>query len=410
MAEIDFSITADRRGTNSVKWNRNAIESISANPDALPFWVADMDFLPEEHIKARAKEIAELGIYGYPTEFSDLNKKISSWLEGKHNWKVSQEDVVFTMGLLHGIALSIDLFTKEGDHILVPTPAYRPFRMLCENSNRVVEELPLHYSDGAFSLNKAAFIEHAENSSMILFCSPHNPTGIVFSEDELEFVLKTAKQLNIPVISDEIHADLVHPNAKHIPMGKANEGINAECITFMAPSKTFNIAGEHSAFAVFSDAGQKLRFTEKQKALCLTAPGYISGELSLAAYTYGLEYNRELCDYLGGNMAFIREYLKKNCPEIVPVNGKASFVIFFDCSAIYQKVVRQVKDNPDEYKGGNEGGILSKYFGVEAGIAINDGTWFGDEYGSFVRFNYGTSRNSVEEALRRITKAVKALR
>ena len=410
MEKIDFSIAADRRGTDSVKWDKNAIESISSNPDALPFWVADMDFLPEEHIRETARGIAENGIFGYPKEHSDLNSLISRWLHEKHGWDVVPVDIVFTMGLLHGIALAIDLFTSKGDRILIPMPAYRPFRTICEDSERTAEEMPLHYENGMFSLDYDEFRQHAEKCSMILFCSPHNPSGLVFSRKDLEYVLRTAKELGIPVISDEIHADLVHPTAEHIPLGKANDGINADCITFMATSKTFNIAGEHSAFAVFSDPEKKAAFMRKQKALCLTAPGLTAGALTETVYRYGLDYNARLCRYLEENADFIREFLKENCPEIRITNGDASFVVFLDCTEIFDKAKKKTEEAPERYAGGDGGGILSRFFGAEAGIAMNDGTWFGDEYRGFVRFNYGTSRDMVRIALERISEAVKALR
>ncbi len=410
METINFDIAADRRGTNSVKWDKKAIESIASNPEAEPFWVADMDFLPEPHIKAKTMEIAENGIFGYPSDSSKLNSLFCSWLLKKHNWTINPENAVFTMGLLHGIALAVDLFTEEGDRILVPTPAYRPFRTLTEEAGRIVEEMPLHYENGIFSLDHASFKEHAERCSMILFCSPHNPSGLVFSDEDLRFILECSKKLDIPVLSDEIHADLVHPSAHHIPMGKVNDSIGANCITFMAPSKTFNVAGEHSAFAVFSNGDMKKRFTKKQSALCVSHPGYLIGELSEAAYRNGIEYNKKLCAYLEENANTIRSYLKENCPELKLTNGNASFVTFIDCTEIYAKVRKKVESDPERYEGGDEGGILSRFFGVEAGVAMNDGTWFGDEYYGFVRFNYGTSRECILKALKRITDAVRSLK
>ncbi len=410
MEKIDFSKTADRENTNSIKWNKDAIANIASNRDAKPFWVADMDFISESHIHEEAIKIAENGVFGYPSQSSELLNAFSSWLLKRHEWSVDRANIVFTMGLLHGIGLAIDLFTKPGDRILVPSPTYRPFRTLCEASDRIMEDMPLHYEDGVFSLDRESFAAHARRSSLILFCSPHNPSGLVFSESDLSFVLETAKELDIPVFSDEIHADLVHPKAHHIPMGKANEKIGAKCITYMAPSKTFNVAGEHSAFAVFSDIEMLKIFKKKQEALFLTTPGYLIGELSLAAYKHGYEYNKELCKYLEENASFIRTYFEKNVPELKLVNGDASFVTFIDCASIYDKVKAKAESNKERYKGGEGGGILSRFFGVEAAVAMNDGTWFGDEYYNFVRFNYGTSRERVKEAVENIAKAVKALR
>ena len=403
-----FDKSPDRRKTNNVKWNSRAIESISANPEAQPFWVADMDFFADDALIGKAQKVASSGVYGYPV-FDDLEKTFASWLERKHGWKTEPSTITYSMGLLHGIALAIDCFTKPGDRIVIPSPTYRPFRELCSLSGRIMEELELDYSDYRFSLDIDKLEEKAENASMILFCSPQNPTGIVFTEEELEGVLRIGKKYNIPVLSDEIHADLVHPGFTHIPMGKANEKVGAKTITFMAPSKTFNLAGEHSAFLIFSDSAMMKTWKDRQAALWLTTPGYFIGEMSKTAYTECDDYNRALCAYLGENAAFIDEYFMKHDSGIRKVKGGSSFVTFLDCSKVYDRIKEKVESNPERYKGGDGGGILSRFFGVEASVACNDGTWFGEQYYSFIRFNFGTNRDAIEKALERMKNAVESL-
>ena len=402
-----FDETADRRGTNSEKWNKKAIASIAVNGEAEPFWVADMDFKPEPHIKAKAEELSTLGVFGYPS-FPTFREIAASWLEKKHNWIVDKENILYSMGLLHGVSMCINLLTNKGDRILVPSPTYRPFRLLCSLNDRVMEDYELGYKDGSYYLDRERFIESAKRSKMILFCSPHNPSGLVFSREELEFVLNTAKELNIPVVSDEIHGDLVHPGYTHIPMGKANENIGAETVTLMAPSKTFNVAGEHSAIAVFSSGSTLKRFKHAQDALWVSEPGYLIGELTEAAYKDGLEWNKELCKYLGENAELITSFFAENDLGIKMVNGKASFVTFLDCTGVYDKIKKKVEETPEKYES-TSGGVLSRFFGVEALVAMNDGSWFGEQYYKFVRFNYGTSRDKVYNALLRIKKAVESL-
>lgn len=405
---MNFDISADRRNTNSIKWNRKAIENISANPDAEPFWVADMDFYPESHIQEAGKTLAGLGIYGYPS-FPKDTSAVAAWIRTKHNWILPKEKIVFTQGLLHALALSVNLFSKDGDKLLVCSPMYRPFREIPRRNNRVLIEHNLGYEDGMFYLDRERFAKDAENANMIIFCSPQNPSGIVFSAEDLTFVLETAKKLGITVISDEIHSDLVHPGAKHLPMGLVNERVGARCITLFAPSKTFNIAGEHCAFAVFSNNEMEEKFKAAESALWLDEPALTAGELAYAAYSKGAEYNKALCRYLGETVEAMRTYLAANCPAMRLVNSQASFVTFIDCGEFYQKIETEVLAHPDRYKGGESGGVLSRFFGVAAGVAMNDGTWFGDDWKNFVRFNYGTSRNRVMKALERMVRAVKAL-
>ena len=235
------------------------------------------------------------------------------------------------------------------------------------------------------------------------------PSGIVFSEEELRFILETAKELGILVISDEIHSDLVHPGKKHIPMNKVNESIGADCITLFAPSKTFNIAGEHSSFIVFSSAEKREEFRAREHAMRLDEPSIVIGELASSAYEHGLEYNKELCAYLGENVRRIDEFLKSSDSGMKMVNAEASFVAFLDCIDVYDKVKAEIEAHPEKYTGGKGGGILSRFFGVNASVAVNDGTWFGEQWGHFVRFNYGTSSDKVLGALTRMTEALKAL-
>ena len=402
-----FDETADRRGTNSEKWNKNSIASIAVNGEAEPFWVADMDFKPEPHIKAKAEELATLGVFGYPS-FPTFREIAASWLEKKHNWIVDKENILYSMGLLHGVSMCINLLTNKGDRILVPSPTYRPFRLLCSLNDRVMEDYELGYKDGSYYLDRERFIESAKRSKMILFCSPHNPSGLVFSRDELEFVLTTAKNLNIPVVSDEIHGDLVHPGYTHIPMGKANENIGAETVTLMAPSKTFNVAGEHSAIAIFSSGSTLKRFKHAQDALWVSEPGYLIGEVTEAAYKDGLEWNKDLCKYLGENAELINSFFAENDLGIKMVNGKASFVTFLDCTGVYDKIKKRVEETPEKYES-TSGGVLSRFFGVEASVAMNDGSWFGDQYYKFVRFKYEISRDNVYNELLRIKKSVESL-
>ena len=406
---MNFDITVDRRGTNSVKWNRKSIAEIAANPEAEPFWVADMDFQTDEHIRKAGLDLAKLGVYAYPAFGDTLTAAASGWLEKKHGWKVRPDDLTFTMGMLHGIASVLDLFTEKGDRILVPSPMYKPFRDIPTQLGRTLVEHDLAYSNGSFRLDKERFAKDAEGVRCILFCSPQNPSGIVFSEDDLKFVLETGKRNGAFIISDEIHSDLVHPGAMHIPMGKANENTGADAITFFAPSKTFNIAGEHMAFVHFSNSERKEIFRDREAAMRLHEPSITIGQLTLAAYHEGLEYNKELCAYLGENARAIREFCTEKCPELVMADGQASFVTFIDASAVYDRIEKKVLENPERYAGGDGGRVLSRFFGVEAGVAMNDGTWFGKQWKHFVRFNYGTSKASVIAALERMKAAIDAL-
>ncbi len=402
----DFDTEVKRGGTDCEKWDKENIRKICGNPEATPFWVADMDLTTSSAIHNAMRAEADFGVAGY-RDYTNLKNDFISFAARRHEWKIEEEEVLFAQGMLHAIALALQLFSSAGDEVVVPLPAYRPFVTMVEMQERRLSPYHFDYKEGVFSFNFDTFKKISENAKVILFCSPQNPTGIVFSQEELKELLTLAKERDQLVLCDEIHADLVHPSAHHTPMGKANESIGAKCITFMAPSKTFNIAGEHCAFAHFSHKELKDAFEKQQKALFLTSPGYFIGAMARAAYNDSADHYRELSSYLEENVRFIKKYLAENIPDVKLSNAEASFVAFLDCTKLLDKVQQDAQKHPELYDGDNN--LLSHFFGQRACICMNDGTWFGEDYKGFVRFNYGTSRKMIEKALECIKQAIDSL-
>ncbi len=402
----DFDTYIDRRGTSAIKWSRDAIKDICGNPDAVPYWVADMDLPTSKAIHRSMREAAEFGVAGY-SDHPSQQKSFIGFLKRKHNWDVDEKNVTYVQGLLHGLALAMQTFTNAGDSVLVMYPSYAPFEGMAKLNDRKVIEYDLAYSDGRFSFDRESYEKKAKDAKLIMLCSPHNPSGMLFTKDELEFILRLAKENGQLVFSDEIHADLAHPGFHHLPLGKANEGIGAKVITFMAPSKTFNIAGEHFAEAIFSDKDMLERYKKEQAKLYVTSPGFFIGEMASAAYADSDDQNTELCKYLGENAAFIREYISENIPQLKFANAEASFVGFIDCTAIFDRVKADKEKHPEFYDGDHF--IMSHFFGHYANVCMNDGSWFGESYASFVRFNYGTSKEMVRKGLEAIKRAVDSL-
>ncbi len=403
----DFDSFIDRRGTSAIKWSPAAIKDICGNENALPFWVADMDIPTSNAIHKAMMDAAAFGVAGY-SDHPGQQSNFIGFLERKHGWKVDEKHVVYAQGLLHGLALALKTFTEEGESVLVMYPSYAPFEQMVKINDRKVMEYDLAYSDGVFSFDRERYADLSKDAKLIMLCSPHNPSGMVFTEEELKFILSLAKERGQLVFADEIHADLVHPKKHHTPLGKANESIGARTITFMAPSKTFNIAGEHFAQAIFSDLDMAERYRKEQAKLYVTSPGFFIGEMANAAYSDSDDQNRELCAYLGESADIIRKFLDEKVPELKLVNADASFVAFIDCSKIVERVKKDMERNPEFYDGDHY--LMSHFFGHYAGICMNDGSWFGAKYSSFVRFNYGTSREMVMKGLEAIEKAVKTLR
>lgn len=402
----DFSKAVNRRGTNSVKWNEETLKDVCGNKNAIAAWVADMDLETAPAIHNRLINDANLGVIGYPKFEDKINNAFISFLKRRHNWIVQKDHVLFAQGMLHSITLSVNLFTNEGDKILLPYPSYPPFETIININNRVNVPFHLTYENNSFKLDRDAFKDMCKGIKCILFCSPHNPTSIVFSKEDLRFVLECAKENDAIIICDEIHADLVHPSKTHYPLGLVNEEVGARVITCMAPSKSFNIAGEHASFVLFSDLDDCKAFQKAQERLFISGPAHLAGNMCLEAYTNSDDFNKELCAHLESNANFIEEYLKENLPMLHFMNGGATFVSLIDCSAIYPLVLKDKEKNPEAYCTSSD---LSHFFGHYGGICLNDGTTFGKEYYEFVRINFGTSRDELLKVLSGMKKAIEIL-
>ena len=410
MNSFDFDIPVDRAGSLSVKWDTQPIKSICGNPEALPFWVADMDFTVAPGISEALRKQADHAVLGYPC-FDNLQETFCAWTKIRHHWEPDLASVVVAPGMLTSLAVLMDELTIEGDGVIVPLPAYQPFVRMVKNLGRTLIPWDLRYDQStahfALDLEKLEQCMQQPSTKLLLFCSPHNPTGRVFSEEELTRIATLARDNHVMVLSDEIHADLAYSTATHIPFDVIARRTGCQAVTCMAPSKTFNIAGEHFSVAVCSDHQLSARFSRRQRALFL-GTGLLSTVTALAAYREGYAWLMELIGYLESQADFIETFIRERIPRLRFVKPQASFIGFFDCSSILEDVKRDAEHHPELYDPTRspEGGLLSRFFGQRAGIVMNDGTWFGERYGQFVRFNFGAQRSRVEEALLRIAKAI----
>ncbi|MGI6466757.1 MAG: MalY/PatB family protein [Sphaerochaetaceae bacterium] len=397
----------NRVGTPSVKWDKGAIKSICNNSEALPFWVADMDFKSPLSVINELTKAAEHGVFGYPS-FKNIKSSFIKWASYRHNWKVDSSLLLPFSGMLSSIATLIELYSKEGDKIILPMPAYKPFVRIITLLNREVASWPMVFENGQFQLDFEKFDElvKSTNSPILLFCSPHNPTGRVFSEDELNKVAQISSKHKIVVLSDEIHSDLTYPNHTHIPFDIVAKKYNLECATCISPSKTFNIAGEHFSYVVSCSSEMHNTLSSRQSALGLN-PSLLGTTLALAAYDGGKKWLEDLLIYLEKESNSIKNAFEHSGTGLKFILPEASFIGLIDCSSIYDKVVLDSKNNPFLYDESisPEGGLLSRFFGQRASIAMNDGSWFGDNYKTYVRLNFATNKESIDLAIKSIIKA-----
>jgi cystathionine beta-lyase len=406
-----FDSHIDRKASLSVKWNKEAIKQICGNAEADAFWVADMDFQVAPEIRSEAIALAEHGIFGYPYA-NNQRQVFCSWAKNRHRMDVKPNQVVVSGGVLNSISLLTEMLSSEKDQIIVPMPAYQPFVTIVHRLGRTLLEWPLLYdkNNHRFSLDWEAFERLCTKAKILIFCNPHNPSGLVFSKAELTRLCNIAKEQNVLIISDEIHADLSF--TEHVSILEVAQETGCEAIVCMAPSKTFNIAGEHYSITLFNNQVLREQFITRLEQLFLSGTSNFATTIALAAYEKGLPYIQALLQYLQETATSIETFLETRIPSIHFIRPQASFIALLDCSEILSLVEADAKANPELYDRSlsPSGGLLSRFFGQRASIAVNDGTWFGGEdYRYFVRFNFGTPKANVNRALQNIEQAVKFL-
>lgn len=386
--KYDFDQIIDRRNTNSVKID--ALKEVFGADDLIPLWVADMEFLSPPEITDALKKRVEHGIFGYYTPDDAYFKSIINWLKNRHSWTVDKQDVIFVPGVVKGFAFAIDAFTNVGDKIIIQPPVYPPFKTTSEGLNRKIVNNPLIYDNGQYSMDFDNLREVAKTGcKMLILCNPQNPSGRIWSKDELSELAEICFDNQILVVSDEIHSDLVLRGNEHIPFATVSNKAAQNNITLMAPSKTFNIAGIVSSFAVVENEEIRKKYFNYLNARQLgdgTIFGYIAAEY---AYEYGEEWLNQALEYIQENIDFVDDYLQNYIPQIKAVKPDASFLIWLDCRALNLS-------QPE----------LEKLFIQKAKLALNSGTMFGKEGKGFMRLNVGCPRITLEKALDNLKKAV----
>lgn len=386
--KYDFDQVIDRNNTNSVKVD--ALNEVFGSDDLIPLWIADMDFLSPPEITKALKERVEHGLFGYVKPGQEYFDSIVNWLKRKHNWSVSAQNISFVPGVVKGFAFAIDAFTEVGDKIIIQPPVYPPFKATSEGLNREIINNPLILEDGRYRMDFDHLRTLAKTDcKMLILCNPQNPSGRIWTKEELAELAEICYDNDILVVSDEIHADLALPGNKHVAFATVSEKAAQNSITLMAPSKTFNIAGVVSSFAVVENKKNRDKYFNYLNARQL-GKGSIFGYLAAqTAYEEGEEWLSQALEYIQKNIDFVDDYLKANIPQIQIMKPEASFLIWLDC--------REMNLSQSE---------LENFFIQKAKLALNSGTMFGQEGEGFMRLNVGCPQITLEKALENLKKAV----
>ena len=388
MAKYNFDQIVDRRGTNALK--TDVLKERYGSDDLIPLWVADMDFLSPPAVSEAIIERAKHGLFGYTSPSQAYYDSIINWIKSNHNWTVDQQWLTFIPGIVKGIAFVIDCFSTQENHIIIQPPVYHPFKIIPTLHQRKVVDNPLVLEAGHYKMDLKDLNKKIDSSTKILIlCNPHNPGGRVWTKQELVDLAEICYDNDILVISDEIHSDMAFGDNKHVPFASVSEKAAQNSISFMAPSKTFNIAGIVSSYSIIPNDKIRTKFNNYLKSSELEE-GHIFAYLAAqAAYEKGGEWLKEAKEYIWGNILYVEEFMKSNIPQIKTMIPEASFLVWLDC--------RQLNLSQED---------LVSLFVKDAKLALNDGSMFGKEGEGFMRLNVGSPRSIIEKALNNLKAAI----
>ncbi len=378
-----FDRVIDRHSSQSLKWD--------AYPEGvLPLWVADMDFQAPRPVLQALHERVNHGIFGYESELKELREEVVNWSWKRYQWKIEPQDIFFVPGVVTSLNLAAQALTSPGAGVIIQPPVYPPFFGVAKNAQLELQLAPLHHDENLFySFDLTNFEKSIKiNSRLFILCNPHNPVGRVYSKDELTQIAEVCLKHNLIILSDEIHCDLIYDGFFHTPIASLNTRIAQNTITFIAPSKTFNLAGLKCSVIIIQNAELRKKIEIKRSGL-VGEPSALSMAAALAAYQNGELWLGELLQYLQDNRDWLIKYLQDNLSaiHISPVEG--TYLAWLDCRSL------NLSPNPFEF------------FLKEAKVALNDGSNFGSNGAGFVRLNFGCPRTILEDALERMNSAIK---
>ena len=389
--KYNFDEITDRKNNHSTKYNE--LMKKFGTDDVIPLWIADMDFKTAEPIIKAVEEKARHGIFGYVYRPDEYFQSFINWQKRQHNWNVNKELLSFSIGVVPALATLVKQFSEKGDKILIQTPVYSEFYDINHDNGRTVIENKFSEKDGEYFLDlKDLENKLKEQPKLFIFCNPQNPIGHVWTYDELKAIGDLCIKYNVPVVSDEIHADLTLWGNKHIPFASVSEEIGKNTITCTSTGKAFNLAGLQCATVVFNNLQEKQKFDKFWKDLEVHRNNPFNLVATIAAYNEGDEYLSQLKKYLEDNIMFVHNYLKDNIPKIKSNIPQATYLIWLDC--------RELGLNQKE---------LEEFMLKKAKLGLNPGRAFQKDLEGFMRLNSACPRAVLKKAMEQLKNAVNKL-
>ncbi|WP_201593780.1 MalY/PatB family protein [Psychrobacter fulvigenes] len=379
--QYNFDEIIDRRNTGSLKWHYN--------DDTIPLWVADMDFKAAEPILNAVEQVAQHGILGYTKPTAALYESIINWHGSRYDLQLTQENILFSPGVVPSLALMMQVFTEAGDAVLVNDPIYTPFMTKAQQNNRTLVTSALKEVEGKYQLDlddiEAKIVEH--EIKLYLLCNPHNPGGRVWTRNELEALLLLCKKHEVAIVSDEIHQDLTLSGHTFTPFLTLVEGYAHKVVSLTSMTKTFNVAGIKGSMIFAKDEALLKKISQKQNLNDEYELNLFAYTVMQSAYEHGGEWLEQVLAYIEKNIEITIDFLAGHLPDIKVMRPEASYLIWLDCSAY-----------------GDDNQVLYDKLRA-AKVELNAGIKYGDEGHLKMRLNVACPEALLREGLNRIYSA-----
>ena len=384
--KYNFDEIVQRKHTDCLKYDN--LKEMFGTEEVLPMWIADMDFKTPDFIVDAIRNRLSHELLGYSYICKRWRPAIQGWVSRRYGWQIEADEIGFVGGIVPAISFALQCFTKVGDKVMIQPPVYHPYHHVTHDLERTLVFNPLKLVDGQLQIDFADFEEKVKGCKVFLLCNPHNPCGRVWTKEELQRMCDICVKYNVLVISDEIHCDMALKGYKHTPFASVSEEAKNCCITFMAASKTFNIAGLKSSYHIIQNPEIRQQYNEfLRKSELDTAHVFATGPVA-TAYEQGEEWVEQMLEYVEANIDYMEQYLKDNMPKMGMIRPQASFLVFLDARGL-----------------GLPHDKLVEFFIREAKVGMNDGAMFGEEGSGFMRMNLGCPRSVLEKALNQIKEA-----
>jgi len=383
----DFDKIVDRTGNHAAKYDER--ERVFGTSDVIPLWIADMDFMTAQPIIDALKARAGEGIWGYTSRPASYFQAIQDWQKRRNGWEPDISLISFSPGVVQSLSAAVRNFTAEGDAVLIMPPVYPEFYDAANAWDRPILESRMLEKDGVWSVDYADLDRKLGAAKLFIFCSPHNPLGIVWTREELRRIGGMCLEHGVLMVSDEIHSDLVFWDKKHVNTAAVSPEIAANTITCISGTKTFNLAGLQASAAVFPNMEMKEKFDSFWRKMDIHRNNAFSVTAMEAAFRYGDEWLDQLLRYLEGNFLFIRDYCAENIPLVKPNVPDATYLVWLDCRAL-----------------GLDGPALREFMIKKAKLGLNDGSAFCPGLSGYMRLNAACPRSVLAKALGQLKAAV----